>query len=263
MSVSTDPTSTVGDNYWVRLAFTPTSTLPSGGKIVISPISVKLKGSNCVSLILESSLTAAVTCDYSSNTVTIVTGNSVSNPNQISFKIDKALYNTQMSPKTISVELWESDLCKIEQGSNAVDWKPANPATFTSLAFGILATPNTVCSSGALMWDIRPKLAIAISQLIVLEVVDGPTRVGGSLTITGLTSGSSGLNTVRGLTGGAWPISATARVSAYYFTLPSTEKSFSAKVTTYAGNSETATDIVHQQTVTVTSPAVKSALPFT
>lgn len=253
VTVTSDPTSTVGGYFPLKIQITPTNSFPTGGIISISSITIQSSSSNCASFISQSTSLNTFNCNYNSQTVQIsalsFSGGlaQLTKSNTIILSISNVQYNSRMSNSNLTIALLDASQCIIEQGLFTNSWGPANPAQFIYLNFAFQSgVSNSVCSSSSFYLTVRPSISVTLSMLVTIEIIGGVT--GSPLSSPQILGSQISGSFLQGTPGIAWGTSYNTTILINSCMLPPTEIPFYVKITTYYGGSISSTDIVHQQT---------------
>ncbi len=256
--MTADASSTVAGYYPLKVAITPATKLPLNGQIVLSSIVLKNAPSNCLSYITQKDMLSTITCSYASGTVTVVatsfTGGltELNSTHTVILTIDKVQYNTKMTANDLTAAILDSSGCRIASGTKSSSWAPANPASFSTLAFEFKSdSSTTVGTSTTLVLQLLPLLSVTTTQLVTIELFGGGSS-SQNLVCLQIQSSEGSSTTITGFPYSAWSnivtssyTNTTLRIPS--FVLPSTEAPIKARVTTYSSSIESSTEIVHQQ----------------
>jgi len=271
ISIIPDISSSVAGYFPITVSFNLPTRFPAAGIILIPNVLLHPNvATDCASIVLQKSPFNNIQCEYTVSgnigiikiTVLSFTGGitELSNTDTISLKLDKIQYNTKMSAKELSIMLLDSSQCNIAIGKNTDLWVPSNPAAFKKFIPAYDASSDkTVCSKNALLSiAIDPLVQVTTSQKVIIEFIGLSYNLPNTVSVSGLNGIEITGSKIKGTPAYAWPFEISLFIS--FFPLPSTEKPYQIKLTTYAGQLELPSEIVHSQLSSVSLSATKATL---
>ena len=253
ISVVPDPNSAVGDYFPLTIEITPTVKFPSGGYILVSLMTLQNTASDCATAITNKAKLDSIECTYANGEVKIkavsLAGGVVelTNTDKIAFTLNKVLYNSKKTAKSVSVILADSSSCNIEAGEKAGQWVPAKPAAFTALTFNYESTSKTsVCGPASFSVQLRPSFPVRTSQHVTIEF-KGAVTLSTTTKCAQLSEIEINGQTLKGHPSSEWGTTDSTTLVIADLTLPTTEEPFKIVISTYDGLTVSPTELVHQQ----------------